>query len=267
MVFLHPEKITDGALKKSIENLTSAYTDKKAFFVDTLAQGIGMIAAAFYPRPVIVRFSDFKTNEYRNLLGGSYFEPQEENPMLGFRGASRYYHERYREAFALECAAFKKARMQMGLTNVKAMIPFVRTVAEGRGVLEEMKKHGLAQGADDLEVIMMCEIPANVILIDEFSKLFDGFSIGSNDLTQLTLGVDRDSDILSALFDERDEAMKKMFTLAIQGAKRNKRPIGICGQAPSDYPELAEFLIAQGIDYLSLNPDTVLPFLLKISKK
>jgi len=225
-----------------------------------------MIGAAFYPRPVIVRFSDFKSNEYRNLIGGSYFEPEEENPMIGFRGASRYYHEQYREAFALECAAMKKVRDTMGLTNVMPMIPFVRTITEGQKVIAEMASHDLKQGENNLRVIMMCEIPSNVILIDDFSKIFDGFSIGSNDLTQMTLGVDRDSHLLAAAFDERDPAVTKLMAQAIQGAKRNNRPIGICGQGPSDYPELAAFLIEQGIDSLSLNPDTIIPFLMRYTK-
>ncbi len=267
MALLHPEKITDETIKKEIDEITAPYANKPQFFVDRLAQGIAMIAAAFYPRTVIVRLSDLKTNEYRNLIGGIYFEPVEENPMIGFRGASRYYHERYKEAFALECAALKKVRDEMGLTNVKAMLPFVRTLNEARGVLNEMKINGLERGQNGLEVIVMCEIPSNVILVDEFSQLFDGFSIGSNDLTQLTLGVDRDSEILMDLFDERDPAVKKMFTMAIQGALRNNRYIGICGQAPSDYPEIAEFLMEQGIHSLSLNPDSVLPFLMRQGKK
>lgn len=263
MALLHAERVQDARTSTQIKELTRGYTESDQYFVDRLAQGIGMLAAAFYPRPVIVRLSDFKSNEYRNLLGGSFFEEVEENPMLGFRGASRYYHERYREAFALECAAFKTVRDVMGLTNVKIMVPFVRTVAEGCKVLEVMAEHGLKQGENNLEVIMMCEIPSNVILIEEFSKLFDGFSIGSNDLTQLTLGVDRDSEILAGVFDERDEAVKRMMAMAIAGAHAAKRPIGICGQAPSDYPEIAQFLIDQKIDYLSLNPDSVLPFLMR----
>ncbi|MCX5921789.1 MAG: phosphoenolpyruvate synthase [Candidatus Dependentiae bacterium] len=267
MALLHPEKITDKKTQDTIEALTYGYSDKKEFFIDRLSQGVGMIAAAFYPRPVIVRLSDFKTNEYRNLIGGSYFEPEEENPMLGFRGASRYYNERYREAFALECAALKKVREGMGLTNVKVMVPFVRTVTEAERVLQEMAKHGLERGKDGLKIIMMCEIPSNVILIDEFSQLFDGFSIGSNDLTQLTLGVDRDSESLSKLFDERDPAVLAMLRMAVEGAKRNKKHSGICGQAPSDYPEVAQFLIDLGIDSLSLNADSVLPFLLRYVKQ
>jgi pyruvate,water dikinase len=210
--------------------------------------------------------SDFKSNEYRNLLGGSYFEPIEENPMIGFRGASRYYNERYKEAFALECQALLRVRSVMGLKNVKIMIPFVRTVQEAQSVEDEMAAHGLIKGEDGLELVMMCEVPSNVIMIEEFSRYFDGFSIGSNDLTQLVLGVDRDSTILASLFDERDPAVKKMMAMAIAGAHKSGRYIGICGQAPSDYPEIAEFLIKAGIDSLSLNADSVLPFLMSCAK-
>lgn len=267
MALLYPEKVTDKATAHAIAEQTAGWTDKKAYFVDTLAEGVGMIAAAFYPRKVIVRFSDFKTNEYRHLLGGSFFEPVEENPMLGFRGASRYCHPAYREAFALECAALKKVREIMGLSNVVIMLPFVRTVAEADGVLIEMSSNGLRRGEHDLQVYMMVEIPSNVILLDEFAQRFDGFSIGSNDLTQLTLGVDRDSELLAPLFDERDCAVKKMITLSIQAAHKHTKPIGICGQAPSDYPEFVDFLIEQGIDSISLNSDAVLPFLLRLRKK
>lgn len=263
MALLHPEMIIDEAVQKKINGITSAYKDKKQFFVDTLAYGIGIIAAAFYPRPVIVRLSDFKTNEYRNLVGGSYFEAQEENPMLGFRGASRYYHEKYKEAFALECAALKMVRESMGLDNVKIMVPFVRSVDEGRKVINEMRSHGLVQGERGLQIIMMCEIPSNVLLIDQFSKIFDGFSIGSNDLTQLTLGVDRDSQLLASLFDERDAAVQKFLAIAIEGAHAAGRPIGICGQAPSDYPEIADHLMQLGIDSMSLNADSIIPFLMR----
>jgi pyruvate,water dikinase len=250
-------------VRQEIDAITHAYDDKAAFFVDQLAYGVGTIAAAFYPRPVLVRTSDFKTNEYRNLIGGSYFEPIEENPMIGFRGASRYYNERYKEAFALECAALKKVYYDMGLSNLQIMLPFVRTVGEAKSVCAQMALHGLERGKDDLKMIMMCEIPSNVMLIDEFSHYFDGFSIGSNDLTQLTLGVDRDSELLSAMFDERDPAVKKMMALAIEGAKRNKRSSGICGQAPSDYPEIAQFLLERGIDSISLNADTVISFFMR----
>lgn len=262
MALVKPDAVIDADVRKRIDTITAAYTDKKAYFVDTVAYGVGMIAAAFYPKPVIVRLSDFKTNEYRNLLGGSYFEPEEENPMIGFRGASRYYNDRYKDAFALECAALKKVREEMGLKNVQIMVPFVRTLAEGHAVLAEMAEHGLQSGVDELRIIMMCEIPSNVLLIDAFADMFDGFSIGSNDLTQLTLGVDRDSQILAPLFDERDPAVKRMMIMAIEGALRADTYIGICGQAPSDYPEIAAFLIEHGISSISLNPDSVVPFLL-----
>lgn len=267
MALIHPERVEDKKVKDEIDALTVSYDNKSDFFVERLAQGIGMIAAAFYPRVVVVRLSDFKSNEYRNLVGGSYFEPVEENPMIGFRGASRYYHEQYKEAFALECQALLHARQTMGLKNIKIMIPFVRTVHEAQLVIDELASHGLVRGEDGLELVMMCEIPSNVILIDEFSRYFDGFSIGSNDLTQLVLGVDRDSTMLSSLFDERDEAVKKMMAMAIEGAHKNCRYIGICGQAPSDYPEIAHFLIAAGINSLSLNSDSVLSFLMHDHQK
>lgn len=266
MALVHPEKVLDAAIAQKIAEITAEYADKKLFFIDTVARGIAMIAAAFNPRPVIVRLSDFKSNEYRNLIGGSYFEPEEENPMIGFRGASRYYNERYKEAFALECAALQKVRIQMGLTNVKIMVPFVRTVQEAEKVLHEMGIHGLVRGKDGLEIIMMCEIPSNVILIDAFAKLFDGISIGSNDLTQLTLGVDRDSEILAQQFDERDPAVMQMLKMAVDGARRNHIHSGICGQAPSDYPEIADFVIECGIDSISLNGDCVIPFLMRFKK-
>ncbi len=266
LALLHPELVPDKKTLKHINELTAGYPDKKEFYIDSLAQGIGTIAAAFYPKPVIVRLSDFKTNEYRNLIGGSSFEPEEENPMIGFRGAIRYYSDRYKDAFALECAALKKAREQMGLTNIKIMVPFVRTLQEGKRVIQEMAHHGLNQADNGLEIIMMCEIPANVVLIDEFLQDFDGISIGSNDLTQLTLGVDRDSPRLIGVFDERDPAMKKMFEMAIAGALRAHKYSGICGQAPSDYPELGEYLIKLGIESISLNPDSVIPFLMRYKK-
>jgi pyruvate,water dikinase len=251
------DELDDEHTKKEIEQLTVGYEDKKAFFIDRLAQGVAKIASAFYPRDVIVRMSDFKSNEYANLIGGSQFEPLEDNPMIGFRGASRYYDEDYQEGFGLECLAMKKVRDEMGLSNVKLMIPFCRTVEEGRLVIAEMRKYGLIQGQNGLEVYMMCEIPSNVIMADEFSEIFDGFSIGSNDLTQLVLGLDRDSEKVSHIFDERDPAVKRMVELIIEKAKRHGKKIGICGQAPSDYPEFAEFLVRCGIDSISLNPDTV----------
>jgi pyruvate,water dikinase len=265
MALVHFAELTDASVKQQLAELTSLYEDKPQYFVDKLAQGVGLIAAAFHPKPVIVRLSDFKTNEYAHLLGGQQFEPLEDNPMLGWRGASRYYHERYRDGFALECQAMKKVREEMGLTNVILMIPFCRTIDEGRAVLAEMAKHGLERGKNGLEVYVMCEIPSNVILADGFFKLFDGFSIGSNDLTQLILGLDRDSQLLAPLFDERNEAVQQMIRLAIDAAKRNSKKIGICGQAPSDYPEFARFLVEQGIDSISLNPDTVLKTLVDVA--
>jgi pyruvate,water dikinase len=219
---------------------------------------VGTIAAAFWPKPVVVRMSDFKTNEYATLLGGSDFEPAEENPMIGFRGAARYTHPNYAQGFGLECTAMKRVRKEMGLTNVKLMIPFCRRIVEAEKVLAIMANNGLVRGENGLEIYVMCEIPNNVILIDEFAKLFDGFSIGSNDLTQLTLGVDRDSEIISFDFDERDPGVKQMIRMAVEGARRNNRHSGLCGQAPSDYPEMAEYLVELGIDSMSLNPDTVL---------
>ena len=252
------ERLVDPLAKAEIECLTAGYADKPQFFVDKLAQGVAMLAAAFYPKDVILRLSDFKTNEYANLIGGKAYEPAEGNPMLGFRGASRYYHPRYQAGFALECRAVKKVRDEMGLTNLKLMIPFCRTVEEGRRVQAEMEKHGLRRGENGLELYVMCEIPSNVILADEFADIFDGFSIGSNDLTQLILGVDRDSEIVAPIFDERNPAVKKMIAQVIATCRARGRKIGICGQAPSDYPEFAQFLVEQGIDSISLNPDTVL---------
>jgi pyruvate, water dikinase len=223
-----------------------------------LSEGVGRIAAAFYPKPVIVRMSDFKSNEYARLIGGHEYEPEEENPMLGFRGASRYYDERYRAGFRLECLALQRVREDMGLTNVKAMIPFCRTVEEGEKVIALMAEYGLTQGENELEIYAMCELPANVVFADEFLKIFDGYSIGSNDLTQLALGLDRDSEMVAHLFDERNGAVEKMVAMAIDAAKRNGKKIGICGQAPSDYPEFAQFLVQRGINSISLNPDTVI---------
>jgi pyruvate,water dikinase len=232
--------------------------EPKEFFVRSLAEGVGRIAAAFYPKPVIVRMSDFKSNEYAMLIGGKEFEPEEENPMIGFRGASRYYDERYQAGFRLECLALCRVREDMGLTNVKPMIPFCRTVEEGRKVIALMAEYGLVQGENDLEIYAMCELPANVVFADEFLKVFDGYSIGSNDLTQLALGLDRDSEMVAHLFDERNGAVEKMVAMAIDAAIRNGKKIGICGQAPSDYPEFAEFLVSKGINSISLNPDTVI---------
>jgi pyruvate,water dikinase len=261
------DELEDPEAKAEIAELTKLYVgDRAQFFVDKLAHGIGMIAAAFYPKPVVVRMSDFKTNEYAGLLGGRQFEPKEENPMIGWRGASRYYDPNYREAYALECKALKIVRDEMGLTNVIPMIPFCRTPDEGRKVIAEMEKNGLKQGENGLQIYVMCELPSNVILADEFSKVFDGFSIGSNDLTQLTLGLDRDSSLVAHLFDERNEGVKRMVKMAIETAKANGRKIGICGQAPSDYPEFAEFLVELGIDSISLNPDSVLKTVLRIAE-
>ncbi|MBD2777517.1 phosphoenolpyruvate synthase [Iningainema tapete] len=266
MALIHFDKLEDEFVKAKIAEITALYDDKPQYFVDKLAQGVGRIAAAFYPKPVVVRMSDFKSNEYANLLGGRQFEPEEENPMLGWRGAARYYDERYRDAFALECHALKRVRDSMGLTNVIPMIPFCRTPDEGRLVLAEMAKNGLQQGTNGLQVYVMCELPSNVILASEFAQVFDGFSIGSNDLTQLTLGLDRDSALVARLFDERNEGVKQMVKMAIAAAKKHNRKIGICGQAPSDYPEFAQFLVEQGIDSISLNPDSVLKTMLEVAK-
>jgi pyruvate,water dikinase len=258
LALLDYDRLDDAQVKAQIDALTHGYADKSRFFVDKLAEGAAMLAAAFYPKDVILRLSDFKTNEYANLIGGRKYEPVEENPMMGFRGASRYYDDRYRAGFALECAAVSKVRGEMGLKNLKVMIPFCRTVEEGRRVQAEMATHGLVRGKDGLEIYVMCEIPSNVILADQFAEIFDGFSIGSNDLTQLTLGVDRDSEIVAHIFDERNDAVKQMIATVIQAAKAKGRKIGICGQAPSDFPDFAAFLVEQGIDSISLNPDTVL---------
>jgi pyruvate,water dikinase len=258
LALIHFDRVTDEATRKEIEKRTKGYAQKSDFFVDVLAQGIAKIGSAFYPNDVIVRMSDFKSNEYANLMGGSYFEPKEENPMIGFRGASRYYDDKYRDAFALECEAMKKVRNEMGLTNVKMMIPFCRTVDEGKKVIDVLASRGLVQGENGLEVYMMVEIPSNVILIEEFGKVFDGFSIGSNDLTQLTLGLDRDSAEVAHIFDERNQAVQDLIRTAISKAKAMGKKIGICGQAPSDYPEFARFLVECGINSISLNADTVI---------
>jgi pyruvate,water dikinase len=258
LALLHPEQVADPAARAELARLTRGYPDGATFFVERLAEGIGTIAAAFYPKPVVVRMSDFKTNEYASLLGGAAFEPPEDNPMIGFRGASRYAHPAYEEGFALECRAMRRVREDMGLTNVVLMLPFVRRVDEAERVLARMAELGLRRGENGLEIYAMCEIPNNVILIDEFAKLFDGFSIGSNDLTQLTLGVDRDSALVAFDYDERDPGVKQMIRLAVEGCRRNGIHSGLCGQAPSDYPDMAEFLVEVGIDSMSLNPDSVL---------
>ena len=259
----HPMALVDMKKSKevkdsdSIASFMTPYTDTKEFFLAKLTEGIGMIAAAFYPKPVIIRTSDFKSNEYRNMLGGLEYEAVEENPMIGFRGASRYYDESYKEAFEWECEALKIVRDEMGLTNIKIMLPFVRTPEEGKKVIEIMNSQGLVQGKNSLEIYAMCEIPANVILADKFLKIFDGYSIGSNDLTQLVLGVDRESAKIAHIFDERNEAVKRMLKMAIQACKKADKYIGICGQAPSDYPDITKFLVQNGIDSISLNPDSL----------
>jgi len=263
MALLHPEKVKDAKTRAEIKKLTRHYKKPADFFIERLAEGVGTICAAFYPRPVIVRMSDFKTNEYASLKGGAGFEVVESNPMIGFRGASRYDHPAYAQGFALECAAMKRVREVMGLDNLKLMIPFCRRIDEAKKVIDAMARYGLKRGhtidgKGGLELYVMCEIPNNVIQVDAFAQLFDGFSIGSNDLTQLTLGVDRDSEIVAFDFDERDPGMLEMFRLAIAGAHRNRRHIGICGEAPANYPEIAAFLAEQGIDSISVNPSSLL---------
>ncbi len=270
---IHPKalmgfnSLKDEKIKKQIEDLTKGYKNKKDYFVEKLAEGIGRLGAAFYPKPVIVRFSDFKSNEYANLIGGEDFEPIEHNSMIGWRGASRYYDPLYKDAFGLECIAIKKVREEMGIDNIIVMVPFCRTVEEGKQVQEVMKEYGLERGKNGLQVYMMVEIPSNVILIDQFSKIYDGFSIGSNDLTQLTLGVDRDSSLVAHVYNERNEAVMTLIKQAVEGAKRNNRKIGICGQAPSDFPDFAAFLTKLKIDSISLNPDTVLKTRIAINTK
>jgi pyruvate,water dikinase len=266
MALVKFDAIKNGTTRKEIEMLTRNYPDKSSYFVDQLSQGIATIAAAFYPKEVIVRLSDFKTNEYANLIGGADFEPHEENPMLGFRGASRYYSDLYKDGFALECAAIKRVRETMGLINLKVMVPFCRTVKEGIKVLSVMEENGLKRGENGLEVYTMVEMPSNVILAEEFAEIFDGFSIGSNDLTQLTLGIDRDSEIMGNLFDENDTAVKRMIAMAIKSAKKTNTKIGLCGQAPSDFPEFAKFLVKEGIDSISFNPDALLQGIENINK-
>jgi pyruvate,water dikinase len=270
MALLHQDHVKDKKEKAEIERLTEGYESPADFFIERLSEGVGTIAAAFYPKPVVVRLSDFKTNEYASLIGGGSFEPPENNPMIGFRGASRYAHPNYVEGFGLECAAMKRARDEMGLANIKLMVPFCRRVEEAKKVIDKMAELGLVRGKNDLEIYVMCEIPNNVVLIDEFATYFDGFSIGSNDLTQLVLGVDRDSEIVAFDYDERDPGVKEMIRLAVEGCKRNKRHSGLCGQAPSDYPEMAEYLVEIGIDSMSINPDTVLKttlHMLEVEKK
>jgi len=258
MALARYDELRDREVRRRLARLTRGYADKKEYFVDKLAQAVAMVAAAFYPREVIVRMSDFKSNEYARLPGGKGFEPEEENPMLGFRGASRYDHPLYRDGFQLECMAMQRVRNAMGFTNVKLMIPFCRTVEEGRRVVERMERFGLRRGENGLAIYLMVEIPSNVLLLESFADHFDGFSIGSNDLTQLTLGVDRDSTLIRDLFDERNEASRRLIASAIAGARKLGLPIGLCGQAPSDWPEFAEFLIGQGIDSISFTPDALL---------
>lgn len=264
IIKIHPlalvryDELKDKKAKRRIRKLTKGYGDKKEYFIDRLARGIARIAASQYPHPVIVRMSDFKTNEYANLIGGDQFEPEEDNPMLGFRGASRYYSQRYRQGFDLECSAIRRVRNQIGLDNVIVMIPFCRTLEEADRVLETLGENGLKQGKDGLKVYVMIEIPSNVVLAEEFAKRFDGFSIGSNDLTQLVLGVDRDSEELSELFDERNEAVKTLIQDLIKKAHKSGTKVGICGQAPFDHPDFAAFLVKAGIDSISLNPDSII---------
>ncbi len=266
MALVNWPNIKDDDAKKRIEELTKGQKDKKEFFIEKLSRALAKMAASQWPCPVVVRFSDFKTNEYADLIGGEEFEFEESNPMLGFRGASRYYSERYKDGFALECAALKRAREEMGLTNIVAMIPFCRTLDEGKKALATMETFGLKRGEFDLRVYVMAEVPSNIILAEDFADLFDGFSIGSNDLTQLTLGIDRDSSELAPLFDERNEAVKRLISLLIKKAHNKGRPVGICGEAPSNYPEFAAFLVEQGIDSISLSPDSVIKVFKSISK-
>jgi pyruvate,water dikinase len=262
---VHPKAIldypnVDADLKKAVESVARGHASPRAFYVDKVAEGVATIAAAFWPKPVIVRLSDFKSNEYRKLIGGSRYEPEEENPMLGFRGAARYLNPDFAEAFAMECEALQRVRNEMGLVNVEVMVPFVRTLGQAKAVTELLAKHGLKRGEDGLRLIMMCEVPSNAVLADEFLAYFDGFSIGSNDLTQLTLGLDRDSglEVLAKDFDERDPAVKALLSLAIQACRRQGKYVGICGQGPSDHPDFAHWLRDQGIGSISLNPDTVI---------
>ncbi len=266
LALIHFDEIEDKGAKEVIEKLTIGYDDKPQYFIDKLAEGVSMLAASVYPNQILVRMSDFKTNEYANLIGGAEFEPEEENPMIGFRGASRYYSDHYKEGFALECKAMKKVREEFGLENVALMIPFCRTPEEGQRVIDVMKENGLVQGEHGLEIYVMAEIPSNVICADEFAEIFDGFSIGSNDLTQLTLGIDRDSGLVAHLFDERHIAVKRMITMLIETAHKHGKPVGICGQGPSDFPDFAEFLVELGIDSMSLNPDSIMPTMLNIKK-
>ncbi|HMU16147.1 MAG TPA: phosphoenolpyruvate synthase, partial [Thauera aminoaromatica] len=270
MIGIHPKAILDigqvpASLRDEITRRSRGYATPKQFFIEKLVEGVATIAAAFYPKPVIVRMSDFKSNEYRKLLGGEIYEPEEENPMLGFRGASRYIAHSFRDCFEMEVAAMKKVRNELGLTNVQIMIPFVRNLEEAAGVVDLLAEHGLKRGANDLKLIMMCEIPSNAILAEQFLQYFDGYSIGSNDLTQLTLGLDRDSGLVAHSFDERDPAVKQLLSMSIQAANKLGKYVGICGQGPSDHPDLAEWLMDEGIQTISLNPDTVVDTWLKLA--
>jgi len=271
MIGIHPKAILElsqvpAGLRAEIERRSRGYATPKQFFIEKLVEGVATIAAAFYPKPVIVRMSDFKSNEYRKLLGGEIYEPEEENPMLGFRGASRYIAHSFRDCFEMEVAAMKKVRNELGLTNVQIMIPFVRNVEEAKGVVDLLAEHGLKRGVNDLKLIMMCEIPSNAILAEQFLEHFDGYSIGSNDLTQLTLGLDRDSGLVAHAFDERDPAVKQLLSMSIQAANKMGKYVGICGQGPSDHPDLAEWLMDEGIQTISLNPDTVVDTWLKLAE-
>jgi pyruvate,water dikinase len=264
MALLYPERVEDEQERQALKDLIKGYNSPQEFFIRQLSEGAATLAAAFYPKPVVVRLSDFKTNEYATLLGGKPFEPIEPNPMLGLRGAARYTHPLFAEAFAMECAAMKRARDEMGMTNIKLMVPFCRRVEEAAKVIDLMAKDGLKRGENGLDIYVMCEIPNNALQIDAFAKYFDGFSIGSNDLAQLVLGVDRDSELVAHDYDERDPGVLALVKMAVEGAKRNGRYSGICGQAPSDYPEIAEYLVRLGIESMSLNPDTVLKTTLRV---
>ena len=271
MIGVHPKALLnydqlDTETRALVDHKVAGYADPVSYYVDRLAEGIATIAAAFYPKTVIVRLSDFKSNEYANLIGGREYEPFEDNPMLGFRGASRYVSDDFKDCFELECRALRKVREDMGMSNIWAMVPFVRTVAEGQAVIEVMRSFGLEQGKHDLKIIMMCELPSNALLADQFLDIFDGFSIGSNDLTQLTLGLDRDSELIAHLFDERDESIKMLLSMAIQACRKRGKYVGICGQGPSDHPDLADWLLEQGIESMSLNPDTVVETWLRLAK-
>jgi len=270
MIGVHPKALLefdqlDDELKSTVAQQIAGYPDPVSFFIDRLTEGVATIVAAFAPEPVIVRLSDFKSNEYANLIGGTKYEPKEENPMLGFRGASRYVDSSFADCFRLECRAMRKVREEMQLRNLQLMVPFVRTVAEGQAVIDALAENGLRRGENGLKLIMMCELPSNALLADQFLDLFDGFSIGSNDLTQLTLGLDRDSGLVAELFDERDAAVKMLINMAITACRKRNKYIGICGQGPSDYPDLAEWLMQQGIESMSLNPDTVIQTRLQLA--